>query len=169
MAAPPVSPSRTLRGLQLIAVFKFVKAAVLIAGGLGVLGLWGPRAGAWVQHGLEGLALRHGHHLAARLAEGTLALFDSAGPRRLHALAGGAFLYATVFLVEGYGLARARRWAVYLTAAVTISFLPVEMVAVWHRWTLPRVGTMVLNGAVAVYLLLQLRTGRSRGDGRQSP
>jgi uncharacterized membrane protein (DUF2068 family) len=169
MAAPPAFPPSISRGLHLIAAFKFVKAAVLIAGGLGVLGLWGPRAGAWVHLGLEGLALRPGHHLAARLAEGTLALFDSAGPRRLHALAVGAFLYAAVFLVEGYGLARARRWAVYLTVAVTISFLPIEVVAVWHRWTLPRVGTILLNGAVVVYLLLQLRPGRSRDDGRRLP
>jgi uncharacterized membrane protein (DUF2068 family) len=148
------------RGLQLIAAFKFVKAAVLIAAGFGALGLWGPWSGGWVQHWLEGLALNHGHRLAALLAERALALVDSAGPRGLHALAVGAFLYATIFVVEGYGLARTRRWAEYLTVAVTITFLPIELVAVWHRWTLPRVGTIVLNIGVVVYLLVLLRAGR---------
>jgi uncharacterized membrane protein (DUF2068 family) len=148
------------RGLQLIAAFKFVKAAVLIAGGLGALGLWGPGGGTWVQHGLEALALSHGHRLAAKVAGRALALLDSAGPRELRALAAGAFLYAAVFLVESYGLARARRWAVYLTIAVTLSFLPIEVVALWHRWTLPRVGTIVLNGGVVVYLLVHLQTSR---------
>ena len=62
--------------------------------------------------------------------------------------------------MEGYGLARVRRWAVYLTVAVTISFLPIELAALWHRWTLPRVGAIVLNGAIAVYLLLELQNSR---------
>lgn len=163
-AAPP------LRGLQLIAAFKFVKAAVLIAGGCGALGLWGPWSGGWVQHWLEGLALSHGHRLAAMLAGRALTLLDSAGPNRLHALAAGAFLYATVFLVEGVGLALRRRWAVYLTVAVTISFLPVEVAALWRRWTLPRVGTLVLNTVVVVYLLVQLRNERRlRPEGSDDP
>ena len=45
--------------------------------------------------------------------------------------------------------------------AVTISFLPIEAVALWYRWTLPRVGTIVLNGAVVVYLLILLKAGRA--------
>ncbi len=148
------------RGLQLIAVFKFVKAAVLIAGGLGALGLWAPGRSAWVHHWLEGLSLNPGRHLVARLAGRALALLGSVGPHGLRLLAVGAFLYAAVFLVEGIGLARARRWAEYLTLAVTTSFLPIEVVALWHRWTLPRLGTIVLNIAVIVYLLIQLRTDR---------
>jgi uncharacterized membrane protein (DUF2068 family) len=152
-AAPPH------RGLQLIAAFKFVKAAVLIAGGCAAVGLWGPGRSAWVHHWLQGLALDHGHRLAATVAGRALTLLGSAGPHRRHALAAGAFLYAAVFIVEGVGLALARRWAVYLTLAVTISFLPIEAVALWYRWTLPRVATIVLNGGVVVYLLTQLRTG----------
>jgi len=148
------------RGLQLVAAFKFTKAAVLIAAGFGALGLWDPGRDAWVQHWLHGLALSPGRHLGAMLAGRALALLGSAGPGRLHALAAGAFLYAIVFLVEGFGLARARRWAMYLTVAVTTSLLPIEVVALWYRWTLLRVGTLVLNIAVVVYLLLQLRNSR---------
>jgi uncharacterized membrane protein (DUF2068 family) len=149
------------RGLKLIAAFKFVKAAVLIAAGLGGLGLWGPGRSAWIHHWLTGLALNAGHHWAARLAGSALALLGAVGSRGRHALAAGAFLYAAVFLVEGIGLTRDRRWAVYLTVAVTISFLPVEALSLWYRWTLPRVGTIVLNTAVVVYLLLQLQADRS--------
>lgn len=147
------------RGLKFIAAFKFVKATVLIAAGLGGLGVWGPGRSAWIHHWLVGLALNTGHHLAAKLAGGVLALLGSVGSHR-HALAVGAFLYATVFLVEGVGLARDRRWAVYLTVAVTISFLPIEAASLWYRWTLPRVGTILLNTAVVVYLLLQLQADR---------
>lgn len=148
------------RGLKIIAAFKFVKATVLIAAGLGGLGLFGPGRSAWVHHWLVGLALNTGHRLAAKLAGAALGLLGSLGSHR-HALAAGAFLYATVFLVEGVGLARDRRWAVYLTIAVTISLLPIEAASLWYRWTLPRVGTILLNTAVVVYLLLQLQADRA--------
>ena len=138
-----------------------MKAAVLIAGGLAALGFWGRGRSIWVHHWLEGLALSPGHHLAAKLAGRVLELLGAVGPHRRHAVAVGAFLYAIVFLVEGVGLARARRWAEYLTVAVTISFLPIEAVALWYRWTLPRVGTIALNGAVVVYLLMLLESGRA--------
>src|SRR5258706_7194534 len=144
------------RVLRLIAAFKFVKAAVLVAGGIGALRLLSPDRAASVQDWLEGLVLERGDHVAAAVAERALALLDLAGPNGLSKLAVGAFLFATLFVVEGVGLALARRWAEYLTVAVTTSFLPVEAVALWRRWTLPRAGTIVVNVAVVAYLLAQI-------------
>ena len=56
-------------------------------------------------------------------------------------------LYATVFLVEGIGLWRGKKWAEYLTIGVTASLLPVEVMALVHRVTLVRVATLVINTA----------------------
>lgn len=156
-SAPPSSPTAARRVLRLIAAFKFVKAAVLIAGGIGALRLLSPERAASVQVWLEGLVLERGNHVAAKAAESALALLDLAVPNTLSRLAVGAFLFATVFVIEGVGLALARRWAEYLTVVVTMSFLPVEVVALWHRWTLLRAGTVVLNVAIVVYLVVQLR------------
>lgn len=146
-------------GLQIIAAFKFLKAAALIAAGFAALGLLNPGNATWVQDWLERLALGQGHALASSIAARALALLDLAGPTRLHQLALGAFLYAALFLVEGVGLARQRRWAEYLTVVVTTSFLPLEIVALYRRWTLPRAGTLILNVAVVAYLVWQLREG----------
>ncbi len=160
-SSSPRSPATASRRiLRLIAAFKFVKAAVLIVVGIGALKLLSSDRAVAVQDWLEGLVLERGHHVVSMVADRALALLNLAGRKEFSNLAIGAFLYATLFVVEGVGLVLARRWAEYLTAAVTTSFLPVEAVALWHRWTVLRAGTIVLNVAVVVYLLAQLWTQR---------
>jgi len=162
---PRSSATASRRVLRLIAAFKFVKAAVLVAAGFGALRLLDSGRAASVQGWLEGLALERGHDVAATVAGRALTLVDLAGPNRFSKLAVGAFLFATLFVVEGVGLALARRWAEYLTVAVTVSFLPAEALGFLHRQTLLRAGTMVLNLAVVVYLLARIwnQRGSHRG------
>jgi uncharacterized membrane protein (DUF2068 family) len=145
-------------GLELIAAFKFVKAAALFAAGCVALKLVNPERAGWVQGWLEGLSLDQGHRLVAVLAGHALGMMDLGGPQRFSHFAAGAFLLACLFVVEGVGLALARRWAEYMTVAVTTSFLPIEVASSWHRWSLPRAGTVVLNLGVVVYLIVQIRT-----------
>lgn len=151
--------TRRRRGLQLIAVFKLVKAAVLIGAGLGALGLLNSERANRMQDWLEGLALGHGHRLAASLAERVATFIETAKPGQLRLAAIGAFLYAAVFMVEGIGLALARRWAEYLTVVVTLSFLPFEVIVLVHRASFTHAATLLLNVAVVVYLIAQLRVG----------
>ena len=143
-------------GLDLIAAFKFVKAASLIAAGFAAFGMLSPGREAAVQGWLERLALRHGHRLASVAAGRALHALGGASGRRLAEVGIGAFLYAGVFLVEGVGLWRCKRWAEYLTVAVTTSFLPFELVALAHRFTPARAVTLALNVVVIVYLVWQL-------------
>ncbi len=152
------------RVLRLIAAFKFGKAAVLLAAGVGALKLLRADRAAMVQSWLVGLSLERDRHIAAIAAERALALFDLAGPTGFSKLAAGAFLFATVFLVEGVGLALAKRWAEYLTVAATSLFLPVEAVAVWHHWTPLRGATLAVNLVAVVYLVA--RIGTQRGSDR---
>lgn len=151
---------RFRRGLELIALFKFLKAATLIVAGCGMLGLLRPelaqRAGIW----LERLALGQGDRVVTLIASQALRLLVAASPRHLTMLAVGAFAYAAIFLVEGVGLARGRRWAEYMTIGVTLSFLPLELAAVIQRHTVPRVVTLAVNVAVVGYLLWQLSVTR---------
>jgi uncharacterized membrane protein (DUF2068 family) len=164
-STPRSSATASRRVLRLIAAFKFVKAAAFIAGGIAALRLLSPARAAWTQAWLEELVLEREHHLAAMLAERALALLDLARPRALSEVAVGAFLFAALFIVQGVGLALARRWAEYLTVAVTTSFLPVEAVALWHRWTLLRAGTIVVNVAIVAYLLAEIRAQRASRPG----
>ena len=141
------------RILTFIAVFKFAKAATLIAIGLGALQL-----------------------IRSDLRDQANAMFDALGqsvdvvpvlrllreigalaPNSLRLLGVGAFLYATLFLTEGIGLWRQRRWAEYLTVVATASFIPFELFEIHRRLTMPRVGAFMLNTLVVLYLIYRLR------------
>lgn len=64
----------------------------------------------------------------------------------------GGFAYAILNLVEAYGLHRRLRWAEWLTVIATGLLIPFEVYEVWHRFTPVRVGVLVLNIAIVVYL-----------------
>ena len=156
--ASTARPHRSRRILDLIAAFKFVKAATLVAAALAGFGLLNAGVQHWAEQWLERLALGTGPALVSRLAAHALPAIDGADPRRLVLVSLAALAYAAVFVVEGVGLIRERRWAEYLTIAVTLSFVPFEAVALVHKTSLPRSATLALNIMVVVYLVWRLRS-----------
>jgi uncharacterized membrane protein (DUF2068 family) len=141
------------RGLLLIAAFKLLKALALIAVGIGALRLLhrdvAAEADAWVNAFRVDPHNRYIHWLLSKIAN----LDD----RRLKELSVGTFIYAGVFLTEGTGLAFRKRWAEYFTIIVTGSFLPLELYELLHRATLAKGVALLLNVAVVVYLVWEIR------------
>jgi len=159
-------------GLEIIAGLKFIQAATLIIAGLGALGLMNATVSDIAQDWLERLALGNGQRFAVAAATRVLPWFNAATPRNFAALGAGAFAYASVFLAEGIGLWQGRKWAEWLTIIVTASLLPFEIIAVHRRLTIVRVGALVVNLLVIVYLVWELRArnrleraSRSASDG----
>jgi len=144
-------------GLELVAIYSFVKAGALVAAGLAALGMLNGRVSIAANNWLEGLALRYESRLAGRLAEHVLPYIDQASGRHLIEIAIGAFLFAAVYVVEGVGLWRCRRWAEYLTIGVSASFLPFELIAIFRRPSLALLVTFVLNVFVVAFLAWQLK------------
>jgi len=64
----------------------------------------------------------------------------------------GGFGYALLNLLEAYGLHRRLRWAEWLTVVATGALIPFEIYEVAHRFTPVRVGALILNVAIVVYL-----------------
>lgn len=149
-AAP--APERD-RILTMIAVFKFVKAVTLIAIGLGALQLI--RSDLRDQANAVFDALGQSVDVVPVLR--LLREIGALAPKSLRLLGAGAFLYAALFITEGVGLWRQRRWAEYLTVVATASFIPFEVFEINRRLTLPRVGAFVLNALVVLYLIYRLR------------
>jgi len=149
-------------GITLIAVFKFVKALLLFAIALGAVGL--------VRGGLPRASDRLLSMLSSgterRVTEAVLSRITNMGPTRIAALGVGAFLYATLFLVEGIGLWLQRRWAEYLTVVATASFIPFEIYEVARRVTATRIVALVVNLAILVYLIVRLRRRRTMSSRR---
>lgn len=137
----------------LIAVFKLVKAVSLAAGAAAALELLRPDRAAWVRDWLAHGAMATEHHLVARLVAPILRL----APHKLEAAGIALLLYAALFLTEGIGLLTQRRWAEYLTVIATASLIPLEIWEIAHRATAMRIGILLLNVAVVIYLWWKLK------------
>ncbi len=74
--------------------------------------------------------------------------------------------YAVLEAVETVGLWLGKRWAEYLTFIATIVFVPYEVYELTKSVTALKVLTLVVNLAVAAYLLLAKRLFGLRGGGR---
>lgn len=149
--------------LTLIAIFKLLKGGALIA--LGALGL------LRTPDQLVEAAARHlGHFLPGRRLAGPL--LDRVGTLGLgkeRLLAAAALLYALVFFSEGIGLLRGKRWAEWLTVAVTGSFVPLEIYETTRHFTAPRLLTLAVNLAIVVYLVRRVATpGRGPSGQREA-
>jgi uncharacterized membrane protein (DUF2068 family) len=84
-----------------------------------------------------------------------------------------ALAYCLVEGVEAVGLWRERRWAEYLTAVATAGFLPFEVDELIKRVTVLRVGALVVNVAILVWLVWRKRLfgvrGGPRGEAGERP
>ena len=146
------------RGLLLIAAFKLLKALLLVAGGLAALRLLQADAARSVDQWVAALPLDSQRRLAHRF----LVRLTGLPANRLHALGIAFFAYAGLFVVEGMGLWRQRRWAEYLTVIATASFVPLEVYELVKDVTLPRIAALLANLLVVAYLVGVLRRGRGR-------
>lgn len=138
--------------LGIIAAFKLVKAALFIAGGVGLLRMLNPEVEERVRQWLLALSLAHGWPIILRL----LSKLSGLSGHRLQALGAVAFAYAALFLVEGIGLWLAQRWAEYLTVIATASFLPVEIYELYRGMSRVKFVALLANIAMVAYLVYRL-------------
>jgi uncharacterized membrane protein (DUF2068 family) len=81
-------------------------------------------------------------------------------PDRFAAYGFIALAYGALEAAEGYGLWRRRRWAEYLTVlATSLLFIP-EIWELASKAGALKVGALLVNIAVVVYLIFRLRSGR---------
>lgn len=138
--------------VRLIAVFKFVKAALLIAIGVGALRLVHQDIRHVVHVVVRSLHLdengRYVHHAIASVTGLT--------PHRLRQIGFGFFFYSALFLVEGTGLWLDKRWAEYLTIVSTGALIPLEFIELVRHFTATRIIVLILNIAIVIYLIVRL-------------
>lgn len=148
---PPLVSARSDLVIRLIALMKLVKAALLIAIGLGALSL--RHQDAWLATWLQAItADPHGRYVSELLAK--LGTLDA---HTMMHIGVGSLLYASVFVVEGVGLMMREAWAEVMTVAVTISFIPIELYEMVAHRSLAKAVVIVINVAMATYLLFRLR------------
>jgi uncharacterized membrane protein (DUF2068 family) len=75
----------------------------------------------------------------------------------LDVLIATSLAYAVLELVEAIGLWHERRWAEYLTVIATAGLLPFEVIELTHRVTVVRIGALVVNVLIVVWLVYRKR------------
>jgi uncharacterized membrane protein (DUF2068 family) len=141
------------RLLRTIAVFKFIKAALLAAAGIGALRLVKYDIFEYAMQLVGRFHLNPGNRFVAEM----LARATNVTPRRLHEFGVIAFIYSALFLAEGIGLWSLKRWGEWVTVVITSSLLPFEIYEVWHRFTWAKIVVLAINVAVVCYLVMRLR------------
>jgi len=145
------------RWLELIALYKLLQAALLVAVGVGALKLLHKDVADVLGHVARELRMNPEGHLVGFLLDKASLLND----KRLHQISFFLFGYAALGVVEGLGLMLEKVWAEYFTSFITASFLPIEIFELMHRVTWLRVSLLVLNLAVLAYLVSHLTRRRA--------
>jgi uncharacterized membrane protein (DUF2068 family) len=144
------------RALYLIAAFKLFKGVLLLAVAIGALKLLRQGAAAEAYRWADSFRVDPGDRFVRRALERLPMLNE----KTLREVSVGTFFYSALFLTEGTGLLLRRRWAEYFTSIVTFSFVPLEIYVLVRRATLARGIVLLLNIAVVIYLVIDLRRRR---------
>ncbi|MEO7150514.1 MAG: DUF2127 domain-containing protein [Burkholderiaceae bacterium] len=145
--------------IRSIAVLEFAKGLLVLAAGFGLLTL--------LHRDLLSIATRMVEHAHLNPASHYPRIFLEAAERtgepRLRLLAAGAALYASLRLVEGYGLWRQRAWAEWLAALSGALYIPIELLRMAQHPT--ALGGAVLAVNVVVVAVMGLAVLRRRRSG----
>jgi uncharacterized membrane protein (DUF2068 family) len=143
--------------LLLIAIFRLIKAVLLLALAIGAIRLiFGDAA-----EDLERWIRRLNADLKTPFLEAFPAKIDSLTPRKLSIVSAGAFIYSALFFTEGIGLLLQKRWAEYFTSIITASFIPFEIYELVSKgFSALKVVLLLANIAIVIYLVWRLKHER---------
>lgn len=150
--------------IRVIAFFKLVNAALLIAVGVAALKLLHTDIANMVEFWVPKLGLGPGSRFVGRVLLGAATLT----PTKVKDLAAGSFIYAGLFVTEGVGLWLLKRWAEWLTVIITSSLLPVEIYEVAHHPSAVKILVLVINVVFVGYLVFRIRAERFESRSRQN-
>src|ERR1700722_3103626 len=117
------------RVIRLIALFKLLKSALLVAVGLSALHLLHKDVASVVEHWVKLLGLDPGN----RYVDRALQKIGNLSPAKLKTFGVGSFIYAGLFLTEGIGLWLVKRWAEWFSVIITSSLIPVEIYEIYRH------------------------------------
>lgn len=145
--------SRNDAVLLTIALFKFVKGALLLALAFGALSLLHKDVASHVELWLDQLRIDPDNRIIGT-ALSKLRLIHTKELKELSAFGAG---YAALFLTEGTGLLFRKRWAEWLTIFATSSLMPLELYELIKEFTAIRLLVLLVNAAVVLFLIYQVR------------
>ena len=152
---PKVLPVRLGDGIRLVAIFEAAKGLLVLLAGFGLLSI--------VHQNMQQVAedvVSHFHlNPASRYPRIFLELASNISNAQLWPMAGFAFAYAGIRLVEAYGLWQERRWAEWLAVASGSIYVPIELYELFTGVSLIKVCTLTANISIVAYMSYVLKKG----------
>jgi uncharacterized membrane protein (DUF2068 family) len=136
-------------GLRIIAIYKAIKTVCLILVAAFAFHLDREQNFEKLVHWLEHLSLTDSNGLRWRLVQ----VLQEWGPSKFVAIGLVALAYAAIFATEGTGLWLRKHWAEWFTVIATGSLIPVELYETLHRFAWLKLGALLANIAIVVYLV----------------
>jgi uncharacterized membrane protein (DUF2068 family) len=147
------------RWLGVIAIFKLLKATLLVAAAIGGLKLVHKDLPAVLLHWVQFLSLDPGR----KIVDEMVVKASSLSPNKLKEFSMGGLVYACLFATEGTGLWLRKRWGEWLTVIITSSLVPFEVYEIYKHPTAAKVLAMIVNLAIVGYLVYRIRS-RTSGE-----
>ena len=153
MLSGPTARNPHARGLLLVGLYKLGKAIFFSAVGAGALHLIHRNLGDVVLHLVDALRLDPMNKFVSMAMDRA----DLIGGHQLRQASMASFGYAVLCLIEGTGLVMRKVWAEYFTVFLTAAAMPWEGYEVLQRYTIFKLGLLLVNFAVLLYLLWVLK------------
>jgi uncharacterized membrane protein (DUF2068 family) len=146
-------------GLLIVGLYKLGKAIFFGALGAGSLHLIHHNFGDFVMGVVDRLPIDPESHFVGLIMDRA----DLINHHQLRQFSMATFAYSAICLIEGTGLMRRKVWAEYLTTILTAMALPWETYELIHHFTWLKVGIILANLLILLYLLWVLKQKRQRG------
>lgn len=146
--------------MRLVAIFKLLKAALLIVAGIGILKLVHSDPVMQLDHWVAKLGLNPG----SRFINHAIERATNVPPHRIREMGIGTFVYAGLFLTEGIGLWLLKRWAEWFTVVATGSLIPIECYEIVRHPNAIKFLVLILNVAIVAYLAYRISRKSERSN-----
>jgi len=154
---PPLPPVLS-GGVRVVAMLEATKGSLVLLAGMGAFTLVHHDVQAAAEHLVRLFHLNPASHYPQIFIDASARISDA----RLMALAGLAFLYASMRFIEAYGLWGERRWAEWFAALSGGIYVPIEIFEVLKAATWPRITLLAVNLAIVLYMAMTLWRTRRR-------
>lgn len=159
-----ISRSASRSVVRAVALFEAAKGTLVLLAGCGMLTLLHRDARMIAVDLIGRLHLNPSRKYPGIFIEAASKVTD----RRLWMIAGVATVYAAFRLLEAYGLWRQRAWAEWVALISSAIYVPIEIYEVAQRLTWIRLGTLVVNLVIVVFMAQVLwRSLQARGQQRE--
>lgn len=136
-------------GLRAVATFEAIKGSIVVLLGIALVA---------VHHDAEDYAANLLYHLHIdpdrRMAHMLMDAANKVSDARLWTIVGAALSYAAVRFVESWGLWNRRVWAEWFALLSGALYLPWEILKLVERVDWERIGVLVVNLLIILYMLL---------------